>query len=99
MKNKLTNAMRDRLRFNKLWINQWEEYFFHPSISEKTSREMGKESPMVHLLINIYFTPLNALKYLLKMRDLYRYKKFLKETEFLEKALYNEPKVFKKLKK
>ena len=25
--NKFNNAMRERLRFNKLWINQWEEYF------------------------------------------------------------------------
>ena len=43
MKNKFNNAMRERLKFNKLWINQWEEYFFHQSISEKTSKEMRKD--------------------------------------------------------
>tara|TARA_A100000164_G_C21533629_1_gene597165 strand:+ start:245 stop:544 length:300 start_codon:yes stop_codon:yes gene_type:complete len=99
MQNRFTNAMRERLKFNKLWIYHWEEYFFHQAINEKTSKEMGKDNPIAHLLINIYFIPTNVLKFLSKKQDLYRYKKVLKETEYLEKALNNNFKYEKKLKK
>ena len=99
MSNKFKNAMRERLRFNKLWINQWEEYFFHQSISEKTSKEMRKDSPIFHFLLYFYYIPINVLKYLSKMRDFYRYRKVLKETEYLEKALNNDFKDLNRLKK
>ena len=60
---------------------------------------MRKDCPIFHFLLNFYYIPINVLKYLSKMRDFYRYRKVLKETEYLEKALNNDFKDLNRLKK
>ena len=87
MRNNFINTLKERLQYNKIWINQFNEYYFHKSITEKVFKQMSEENPIIYLLINIYYLPTNLLKYFTRMKEFYTYKTILKETELIEKEL------------
>tara|TARA_B100002051_G_scaffold19424_1_gene15361 strand:- start:640 stop:921 length:282 start_codon:yes stop_codon:yes gene_type:complete len=87
MRNNFINALKQRLQYNKIWLNQFNEYYFHKSITKKVSKEMGRENPVIYFLINFYYFPINLIKYFTRIKELYTYKTILKETELIEKEL------------
>ncbi len=87
MKKNFKNALRLKLKYNKLWINDFQEYFYHQSIKKKVSREMSKDNPITYFFINFYYLPLNIFNYFIRVKEIYVYKKALVETEIIEKEL------------
>ena len=69
MENNFINALKQRLQHNKVWLNRFNEYYFHKSITEKVSKEMGRENPVIYLLINFYYLPINLVKYFARMKE------------------------------
>jgi len=86
MKNS-NDGLRERLKYQEGWVNYYQWYFTHSDISAKVLKELKREQPLLSLIINFYYLPINILKYLRKLRMIYDFNRCVKEIDVLEKEL------------
>jgi len=69
----------------------WAKYFIETErqieISDKVTRDLGKESPVIHFLANLVMLPTICLTFLKKVLVWQSYKKCKKEIEILRKEI------------
>ena len=87
MKNYLKNKMRDRLTYCHKWKNSVDIYLAHKEITKKADEEYYKSKPLLKLILNVYFIPLNILRFFRYLRMIHEYKKNQVEIQVLSKQL------------
>ena len=69
----------------------WAKYFIETErqieISDKVTQDLGKESPVIHLVANLVLLPTICLTFLKKVLVWQSYKKCKKEIEILRKEI------------
>ena len=69
----------------------WAKYFIETErqieISDKVTRDLGKESPVIHFVANLVMLPTICLTFLKKVLVWQSYKKCKKEIEILRKEI------------
>ena len=85
--NNRDNILKERLKYQENWVNYYQWYIAHSDISEKVSEELKREQPLLSLIINFYYLPINILKYFRKIRAIYDFNKCVKEIDVLKKEL------------
>ena len=87
MKNYFKNKMRDRLTYCHKWKNSVDIYLAHKEITKKADEEYYKSKPLLKLILDVYFIPLNILKFFRYLRMIHEYKKNQVEIQVLSKQL------------
>ncbi len=67
MRNYLKNKMKDRLTYCHEWKNSVDIYLAGKEVTKKANEEYYKSKPLLKLILDVYFIPLNILKFLMKM--------------------------------
>ena len=83
--NKNYFELKDRLKFQMEWVNYFSSYFNHLRISQRVSKELRKEQPLLSVIMDIYYLPINFLRFLNKLRMIYNFNRCIKEIDILEK--------------
>ena len=68
MKNYFKNKMRDRLNYCHKWKNSVDIYLAHKEITKKANEEYYKSKPLLKLILDVYFIPLNILRFFRYLR-------------------------------
>ena len=89
MRNYLKNKMRDRLTYCKEWENSVNIYLAGKKVTKKANEEYYKSKPLLKLILDIYFIPLNILRFFRYIRMIHEYKKKQVEIKVLNKELSN----------
>jgi len=79
--------LKARLEFQRDWANYFSSYFNHLRISQRVASELRKEQPLLSIIINFYYLPLNILKYMNRLKMIYSYNRCVKEIDILQKEL------------
>ena len=87
MKNYLKNKMKESLLYCKKWKNSVDIYLAGKEVTEKTNEEYYKSKPLLKLTLDIYFIPINILRFFIYLRMLHEYKKNQVEIIILSKEL------------
>ena len=87
MKNYFKNKMRDRLTYCHKWKNSVDIYLAHKEITKKADEEYYKSKPLLKLILDVYFIPLNILRFFRYLRMVHEYKKNQVEIMVLSKEL------------
>ena len=85
--NKNYFELKDRLKFQTEWANYFSSYFNHLRITQKVSSELRKEHPLLYVIMDIYYLPINFLRFLNKLRMIYNFNSCIKEIDVLKKEL------------
>ena len=80
-------TLQDRLSCYLEAQNEWLEYFKHQEINEKAKRKFYGNKKIFGLIIELYFLPLNLLKFYKKKRALHIYNKVLAVIEILKEEI------------
>lgn len=89
MRNRLKNVMKDRLNYCLEWKQSIDLYLANKEISKKASKEYYKSKPVLRLIINLYYIPINLLRLFNYLRILHEYQKNEIEIKVLSKELEN----------
>ena len=87
MRNYLKNKMKDRLTYCHEWKNSVDIYLASKEVTKKTNEEYYKSKPLLKLILDVYFIPLNILKLIGYLRMIHEYKKNQVEIGVLNKEL------------
>ena len=87
MRNYLKNKMKDRLTYCHEWKNSVDIYLADKEVTKKANEEYYKSKPLLKLILDIYFIPLNILRFIRYLRMIHEYKKNQVEIEVLNKQL------------
>ena len=87
MKNYFKNKMRDRLTYCHKWKNSVDIYLAHKEITKKANEEYYKSKPLLKLILDVYFIPLNILRFFRYLRMVHEYKKNQVEIKILTREL------------
>ena len=87
MRNYLKNKMKDRLTYCYEWKKSVDIYLANKEITKKADQEYYKSKPLLKLILDVYFIPLNILKLIRYLRMIHEYKKNQVEIGFLNKEL------------
>ena len=87
MRNYLKNKMKDRLTYCYEWKNLVDVYLANKEITKKADQEYYKSKPLLKLTLDIYFIPINILRFFIYLRMLHEYKKNQVEIIILSKEL------------
>ena len=90
MSNFLRNKLKDRLQYCIGWKKNVDIYLANKEIFKKTEDEYYRTRPLLKLILNIYFIPINFLKFLKFIRMRHEYKKNQIEIKVLTKELLHE---------
>ena len=80
-------TLQDRLSYYLEAQNEWLEYFKHQEINEKAKNKFYGNNKIFGLIIDLYFLPLNLLKYYKKKRAQHIYSKVLNVIEVLKEEI------------
>lgn len=89
MRNRLKNVMKDRLNYCLEWKQSIDLYLANKEISKKASKEYYKSKPVLRLIINLYYIPINLLRLFNYLRILHEYQKNEIEIKVLSKEIEN----------
>ena len=87
MRNYLKNKMKDRLTYCYEWKNSVDIYLANKEITKKADDEYYKSKPLLKLILDIYFIPLNIIRFMRNLRMIHEYKKNQVEIKVLNKEL------------
>ena len=87
MRNYLKNKMKDRLAYCHEWKNSVDIYLAGKEVTKKTDEEYYKSNPLLKLILDIYFIPLNIIRFFRYLRMVHEYKKNQVEIMVLSKEL------------
>ena len=87
MKNYVKNKIKDRLTYCKEWKNSVDIYLAGKEVTKKANEEYYKSKPLLKLVLDIYFIPLNIFKLFRYLRMIHEYKKNQVEIKVLDKEL------------
>ena len=90
MSNFLRNKLKDRLQYCIGWKKNVDIYLANKEIFKKTEDEYYRTRPLLKSILNIYFIPINFLKFLKFIRMRHEYKKNQIEIKVLTKELLHE---------
>ena len=83
----LKNKMKDRLTYCYEWKNSVDIYLANKEITKKADQEYYKSKPLLKLILDVYFIPLNILRFFRYLRMIHEYKKNQVEIMVLSKEL------------
>ena len=75
MRNYLKNKMKDRLTYCHEWKNSVDIYLASKEVTKKANEEYYKSKPLLKLILDFYFIPLNILRLFRYLRMVHEYKK------------------------
>ena len=87
MNNYFKNKIKERLTYCKEWKNSVDIYLASKEVTKKTNEEYYKSKPLLKLILDVYFIPLNILKFIRYLRMVHEYKKNQVEIMVLSKEL------------
>ena len=87
MRNYVKNKIKDRLTYCKEWKNSVDIYLASTEVTKKANEEYYKSKPLLKLVLDIYFIPLNIFKLFRYLRMIHEYKKNQVEIKVLDKEL------------
>ena len=90
MRNYLRNKMKDRLQYCLNWKKNVDIYLANKEIFKKTDDEYYRTRPLLKLILDVYFIPINFLKFLKFIRMIHEYNKNQIEIKVLTKELFHE---------
>ena len=83
----LKNKMKDRLTYCYEWKNSVDIYLASKEVTKKANEEYYKSKPLLKLILDVYFIPLNILKLIRYLRMIHEYKKNQVEIKILTREL------------
>ena len=87
MRNYIKNKMKDRLTYCHEWKNSVDIYLAGKEVTKKANEEYYKSKPLLKLILDVYFIPLNILRFFRYLRMIHEYKKNQVEIKVLSKQL------------
>ena len=87
MRNYIKNKIKDRLTYCKEWKNSVDIYLAGKEVTKKTNEEYYKSKPLLKLILDIYFIPLNILRLFRYLRMVHEYKKNQVEIKILTREI------------
>ena len=87
MNNYYKNKLKDRLTYCKDWKQSIDMYLANKEITKKADDEYYKSKPLLKLILDIYFIPLNIIRFMRNLRMIHEYKKNQVEIKVLNKEL------------
>ncbi len=87
MRNYLKNKIKDRLTYCKEWQNSVDIYLAAKEVTKKANEEYYKSKPLLKLILDVYFIPLNILRFFRYLRMVHEYKKNQVEINVLIREL------------
>ena len=87
MNNYYKNKLKDRLTYCKDWKQSIDMYLANKEITKKADDEYYKSKPLLKLILDIYFIPLNIIRFVRNLRMIHEYKKNQVEIKVLNKEL------------
>lgn len=87
MNNYFKNKLKDRLTYCKDWKQSIDMYLANKEITKKADDEYYKSKPLLKLILDIYFIPLNIIRFMRNLRMIHEYKKNQVEIKVLNKEL------------
>ena len=82
--------MKDRLQYCLNWKKNVGIYLANKEIFKKTDDEYYRTRPLLKLILDVYFIPINFLKLIKFIRMRHEYKKNQIEIKVLTKELFHE---------
>ena len=89
MNNYYKNKLKDRLTYCKDWKQSIDMYLANKEITKKADDEYYKSMPLLKLILDVYFIPLNIIRFLKYLRMIHEYKKNQVEIRVLRQELKN----------
>ena len=87
MKNYYRNKLKERLTYCQDWKHSIDMYLANKEITKKADDEYYKSMPLLKLILDVYFIPLNIIRFLKYLRMIHEYKKNQVEIKVLNKEL------------
>ena len=87
----MTNYYRKKLKERLIYCQDWKHsidiYLANKEITKKADDEYYKSKPLLKLILDVYFIPLNIIKFFRYLRMIHEYKKNQVEIKVLNKEL------------
>jgi hypothetical protein len=90
MKNYYRNKLKERLTYCQDWKHSIDMYLANKEITKKADDEYYKSKPLLKLILDIYFIPLNIIRFMRNLRMIHEYKKNQVEIKVLRQELKND---------
>ena len=87
MEKKYKYSLQERLNYYVECKNNWLEYFKHEEVNEKAEKRLFGNNIIFYLVMELYFLPINLLKYYKKKRSQHIYNKLLITIQVLKEEL------------
>jgi len=94
MEKNYKHLLKERLTAYLDCKSSWQDYFKNQEINEKAKKQLYKKKKLLNFFINIYFLPINFLKYFEKKKDRHIYNKIVATIDIIKDEL--EPNIDKK---
>ena len=87
MEKNYKHLLKERLTIYLDCKSNWQDYFKNQEINEKARKKIFKNKKLLNFFINIYFLPINFLKYCEKKKDRHIYNKIVTTIDIIEHEL------------
>ena len=90
MINYYRKKLKERLTYCQDWKHSIDIYLANKEITKKADDEYYKSKPLLKLILDVYFIPLNIIRFLRYLRMIHEYKKNQVEIKVLRQELKND---------
>ena len=87
MEKNYKHLLKERLTVYLDCKSNWQDYFKNQEINEKAKKQLYKKKNLLNFFINIYFLPINFLKYCEKKKDRHVYDKIVTTIDIIKDEL------------
>tara|TARA_Y100001970_G_scaffold223394_1_gene275024 strand:- start:6972 stop:7277 length:306 start_codon:yes stop_codon:yes gene_type:complete len=87
MEKNYKHLLKERLTVYLDCKSNWQDYFKNQEINEKAKKQLYKKKKLLNFFINIYFLPINFLKYCEKKKDRHVYDKIVTTIDIIKDEL------------
>ena len=87
MEKNYKHLLKERLTVYLDCKSNWQDYFKNQEINEKAKKQLYKKKKLLNFFINIYFLPINFLKYCEKKKDRHVYDKIVTTIDIIKYEL------------
>ena len=87
MINYYRKKLKERLTYCQDWKHSIDVYLANKEITKKADDEYYKSKPLLKLILDVYFIPLNLIRFLRNLRMIHEYKKNQIEIRVLKQEL------------
>ena len=87
MEKNYKHLLKERLTIYLDCKSNWQDYFKNQEINEKAKKQLYKKKKLLNFFINIYFLPINFLKYCEKKKDRHVYDKIVTTIDIIKGEL------------